>query len=95
MQEPTKGICAAYAATQDSHGQDQLGAVVRHALEHGGFVGGWQDPTDGQYYFDSVRIFPEDSLAAATRFGVENGQIAIFILSTGTTVPLQQVSSDP
>lgn len=95
LRKPSTGICAAYAATQDSHGRDQLEAVVRHALEHGGFVGGWQDPSDGQYYFDSVRIFPEDSLAAATRFGVENGQIAIFILSTGTTVPLQQAPSRP
>ena len=90
MQEPSTGICAAYAATQDSHGRDQLGAVVRHALEHGGFVGGWRDPDDGKYYFDSVRVFPEDSLAAATRFGIENGQIAVFFLSTGTTIQLPQ-----
>ena len=95
MREPLAGICAAYAATQDSHGRDQLEAVVRHSFGHGGFVGGWLDPEDGQYYFDSIRIFPEDSLAAATRFGVENGQIAIFILSTGTMVPLQQAPSRP
>lgn len=43
--------------------------------------GGWLDTDNGSYYFDSVRIFPEDSLEYAIQFGRENGQIAVFVLS--------------
>lgn len=38
---------------------------------------------NGSYYFDSVRIFHEDSLEYAIQFGRDNGQIAVFILSKG------------
>lgn len=38
---------------------------------------------------DSSRIFPEDSLAAAKKFGLENGQIAIFIISEGKEIRLK------
>ena len=45
---------------------------------------------DSLYYFDSVRVFPEDSLSAAVRFGKANHQIAIFILSSGEEVLLTE-----
>ena len=89
MTEPTEGVVVAYAATQGCHSRKQLGKVVRHALRHDGYVGGWLDTSDSLYYFDSSRLFPEDSLAAAIRFGIENGQIAVFVLSEGREVRLK------
>ena len=53
-------------------------------------VGGWLDTSDSLYYFDSSRLFPEDSLVAAIRFGIENGQIAVFVLSEGREVRLER-----
>lgn len=90
MREPTEGVVVAYAATQGCHSRKQLGRVVRHAIRHDGYVGGWLDTSDSLYYFDSSRLFPEDSIAAAIRFGIENGQIAIFILSEGREVRLEK-----
>ena len=88
MIPPGEGISVAYATTQNSHSRDALPAVVFHALSHSGYVGGWLDTTDSLYYFDSIRIFPPDSLAAAMDFGRANDQIAIFNLSTGAEIRL-------
>lgn len=88
MTEPTEGIAVSYAETQNSHSRDQLDKVVRHALKHEGYVGGWYNRENGLYYFDSTRLFPEDSLREAVRFGKENGQNSVFILSTFTDIPL-------
>lgn len=89
LTEPTEGISVAYAATQGCHSREALDYVVTHAMKHNGFVGGWLDTSDSLYYFDSTRIFPEDSLAAAKKFGIENGQIAIFIISEGKEIRLR------
>lgn len=86
MTEPKEGICVAYAATQNSHSRDQLPFVVSHALSYDGFVGGWLNTADSLYYFDSDRIFPEDSLSAALRFARENGQISVFVISSYTEI---------
>ena len=85
---PTEGIAVSYAATQDSHSRDQLEYVVSHALQHDGYVSGWYNSQNGLYYFDSTRLFPEDSLAAAIQFGKENGQHSVFILSSSTDIPI-------
>ena len=82
MTEPREGISVAYVATQNSHGRQALDAVVSHATEHDGFVGGWLDPSDSLYYFDSVRLFPE--------FGKANFQKAIYKLSTGEEIILKE-----
>ena len=74
MTAPAEGIVVAYAATQGCHSRKQLG--------------GWLDTADSLYYFDSDRLFPEDSLDAAIRFGAENGQLAVFVLSKGREVRL-------
>lgn len=89
MTEPSEGISVAYAATQGCHSREALDSVVNHALKHNGFVGGWLDTIDSLYYFDSTRIFPEDSLEAAKKFGVENGQISIYIISEGKEIRLK------
>lgn len=89
MTEPTEGISVAYAATQGCHSRETLEYVITHSMKHNGFVGGWLDITDSLYYFDSARIFPEDSLDAAIKFGIENGQIAIFLISEGREIRLQ------
>ena len=86
---PTEGIAVAYSATQDRHDRDDLEFVVSHARSHGGHVGGWLDTETGRYYFDSVRVFPEDSIAQASQFGRENAQIAIYILSSGKEIRLE------
>ena len=88
MTEPTVGVVVAYAATQGCHSRKQLGRVVRHAIRHDGYVGGWLDTSDSLYYFDSSRLFPEDSIAAAIRFGVKNKQLAVYVLSKGTEIRL-------
>ena len=88
-QEPKEGIVVAYSATQDRHDRADLDFVVTHAQSNDGFVGGWLNTESGRYYFDSVRLFPEDSLEQAIRFGRENAQIAIFILSKGKEVLLE------
>jgi len=89
MTEPAEGIAVAYAATQGCHSRKALDYVVSHAMSHRGYVGGWLDTTDSLYYFDSTRLFPEDSLDAAKRFGLENGQIAIFLISQGKEIRLR------
>ena len=88
MTEPTEGIAVSYAATQNSHSRAQLDKVVRHALQHEGYVGGWLNSEDGLYYFDSTKLFPENDLKGALQFGKENGQHSAFILSTYTDIPL-------
>ena len=87
-EEPREGIAVAYSATQDAHDKADLEYVVSHARAHGGYVGGWQDEQSGKYYFDSVRIFPADSLVQARQFGRENQQKAIYNLSTGKEIRL-------
>lgn len=75
----TKGISVAYIETQDSFGIEGLERVINHALGHDRKVGGWMNEDDGQYYYDSIRIFT--NLEEAKRFGKENKQIAIFDLT--------------
>ena len=89
MTQPTEGIAVSYAVTQDSHSRNQLDKVVSHALEHDGYVGGWLNKDSGLYYFDSTRLFPEDQLDEALKFGKENGQSSVFILSSGGEVPVE------
>ena len=79
LKKVTKGISVAYHETQDSFGEDGLRRVLNHALEHERKVGGWLNEENGQFYFDSIRIFTD--LEAAKRFGRENRQIAIFDLT--------------
>ena len=81
LRQPTQGIAASYAATQNSFNKKSLPAVIKHAHAHDNIVGGWYDPNEELYYFDSCRIFPEDSLAAALAFARENGQHSVFDLS--------------
>ena len=89
MTVPSEGIVVAYEATQGSHSREKLNYVISHAMMHNKIIGGWLDTTDSLYYFDSSRIFPEDSLEAAKKFGLENGQIAIFLLSEGKEIRLE------
>ena len=92
MMEAREGIAVSYAATQGSVSRSSLNAVVKHALSHEGYVGGWLDGETGLYYFDSTRLFPEDSIVAALLFGTDNGQQCVFILSSATDVRLTKVS---
>ena len=89
MSVPKEGIAVSYAATQGSHSREKLDFVVRHALQHDGYVGGWMNTENGLYYFDSTRLFPEDKLADALKFGKDNGQTSAFILSLQADVPIE------
>lgn len=89
MTVPTEGIVVAYEETQGCHSREKLNYVISHAMSHSRVVGGWLDTSDSLYYFDSSRIFPEDSLEAAKKFGIANGQIAIYIISEGKEIRLE------
>jgi len=88
---PEEGICAAYAATQGRHSRADLDFVVSHSLENDGYVGGWWNSEDSLYYFDSIRIFPESEREEAYAFGRENGQEAVYVLSTGEEIRLTRM----
>lgn len=88
MAEQTEGIAVSYAETNNSHSRQQLNKVVSHALAHDGIVGGWLNRENGLYYFDSTKLFPETSLKEAFRFGKENGQSTVFVLSTYSDIPV-------
>jgi fructokinase len=75
----TGGISVAYLETQNSFGDEGLKRVLKHALAHEKTAGGWLNRDDGQFYYDSIRIFTD--LEAAKRFGRENNQLAIFDLT--------------
>ncbi|MBP5483265.1 MAG: hypothetical protein J6X99_03265 [Bacteroidales bacterium] len=68
---------------------------MKHAMEHDGYVGGWLDTDTGLYFFDSTRLFPETEREAAIAFGLENGQLAIFVISTGETIDLTNLPVAP
>ena len=93
MTEPTEGISVSYAATQNSHSRNQLDKVVNHAFQNNGYVGGWYNKNNGLYYFDSTRLFPEDSLQAAIQFGKENVQQSVYVISSSTEIPIIQEHS--
>ena len=92
MREVREGIAVSYAATQGSVSRSSLNAVVKHALSHEGYGGGWVDGETGLYYFDSTRLFPEDSIVAALLFGTDNGQRCAYILSLGTEIDLHALT---
>jgi len=94
MTEPTEGIAVNYAVTQHSHTRAQLDNVVLSAMQHEGYVGGWFNSKDSLYYYDDTRLFPERQLKEAILFGKANGQYAIFVLSTGTEIPLDGAVAD-
>lgn len=88
MEEPTEGIAVAYAETQGAHTKKEIYGVAAHALSHEGYVGGWKDTDTGKYYYDSVKLFPEDQLNEALKFARQNGQKSVYIISTGQEIRL-------
>ena len=86
MRQPTEGLIVSYKATQNSFDRKSLPAVIKHARTHNNLVGGWYNPKDGKYYFDSNRSFPEDSLAAAVAFARENEQHTVYVTSKGINI---------
>jgi len=56
MRQPEKGIMVSYIATQNSFDKKSIPAVVKHAREHDGLVGGWYNPENGKYYFEDVGL---------------------------------------
>ena len=64
---------------------------LRDTLRHDDYVGGWYNAGDSLYYFDSTRLFLEDSLESALRFARENGQMAVFVLSEGREIQIPKM----
>lgn len=75
------GIVVAYAATQNHFGKDKINRVINHANSHNKTIGGWHNSENDQYYFDSVRVFPNSELQQAIEFAKQNKQLAIFDLT--------------
>ena len=86
MHQPTEGLIVSYKETQNSFDRKSIRKVIKHARAHNNLVGGWYDSERGDYYFDSNRKFPEDSLAAALAFARENGQYAVYSTALGIDV---------
>lgn len=89
MEEPSEGIAVAYEETKGIRGSRDIYKVTAHAYSHDGYVGGWLDKDTGKYYYESVKVFPEEDLEQALKFAKENGQKSIFILSSDTEIPVQ------
>lgn len=87
---PTTGIVVSYAKKNNSYNEQDVPSVIEHALHHDSIVGGWYHEEQNIYFYDSNRIFPEDSLEAAIAFGIANEQIAIYILSRDSTIYLNK-----
>ena len=86
LRQPQKGIAVSYLATQNSFDKKSIPAVIKHAHAHENIVGGWYNPEEGKYYFDSTRLFPEDSLAAALAFARKNHQHTVYDLGKGINI---------
>lgn len=71
LEHVKKGWVVAIKETQNSFGAQGLEKVLTFKT---GTVGGWKEKS--LYYFDAVVLF--DNEEEATKFGLENEQIAIF-----------------
>lgn len=80
--KPVKyGVIVAFKETQNSFGKESLNKVLQHALENDKKIGGWLNDENGNYYFDSIKIFKNAEIREAIEFGIKNDQIAIFDLT--------------
>jgi len=86
---PKEGIVVSYQATQNSFGKEGLRKAVRHSLSHCNIVGGWLNPMDSIYYFDSDTIFQESMLDEALIWAKENKQMSVFVLSEQKEIPVE------
>ena len=82
MEPITTGYAVAVAGTQNSFGSYGAAKVVSYAYLHPEInaFGGWLNSENNMYYYDAVIIV--SSLDKAIKLGRENGQIAIFNLTT-------------
>ncbi len=83
---PTSGLAVGYYIGQENVGKESLSSVVKHALENDKYVGGWLDTEDGEYYFDSIRIFEDGADDYAQQFAIENQQRAYYDLTNEVTI---------
>ena len=81
---PETGYCVAYRETQNKFGREGLNFAVQHARENNRIVGGWFNK--GKFYFDSVRIYHNQS--AAVNAARKNEQIGIYNLSRNEYIPI-------
>lgn len=84
MSSPQYGIAVAYELPPKS--SKKLRKIIKHSIAHDGYIGLWLDPSDSILYYDSIRLFPEDSLDFALKFGEENNQKAIYMISKDSLI---------
>ena len=78
----TNGFAVAVSETQNSFGNYGAAKVVDYAYRHPEVkaFGGWLNTDNNMYYYDAVIIV--NDLDEAKKLGRDNGQIAIFNLTT-------------
>lgn len=85
MEIVTSGVAVAFKETQNCFGFAGCYHSYQHALFNYGFVGGWKN-ADGQFQFDSVRMFTD--LRKAVKWGRKQKQYAIFDLDNAWEIVL-------
>ncbi len=92
LEHVTEGIAVAYWETQrdegDSPGIGWIYSVIAHATTHNQVIGGWRDDETKLWYWDSVKIFPNDQEDEAIAFGRYNKQIAIYDITNKRLIKL-------
>ena len=83
-----KGYSVAIKETQNSFGFHGLlkAFIIGLNITIVDGIGGWFNKDDSEYYYDAVVIF--DAFEKALQFAKENEQIAIFDLSKGKEIKL-------
>lgn len=73
------GLVVGFKETLNCVGIEGLEKALDHASKNDHKIGGWLNLEDGNYYFDSVRIFFNKD--EAIEFAKANNQIAIYDLT--------------
>ncbi len=86
LETPTTGLAVGYYLGSENVGKESLTNVVKHSISNDKYVGGWLDPDDGEYYFDSICIFKDGAYDDAYQFALDNQQRAYYDLKNQTTI---------
>ena len=83
------GISVAYKETQNCFTKESLKIVIDHALKHNKIVGG-RLSDNGNYYFDSCRVFKNSELEKAIEFAKQNKQLTIYDITNLEEIKIEQ-----
>ena len=91
---PTSGYAVAYRETQDSHGITGFLRSLAFAIDNNTHFGGWLDKDTEKYYFDAVKVFEVGELKQAIAFAIQERQIAIFDITNGVEIRIQDAMGE-